>query len=270
MIYARSRIEIMHACRSSLALLLLLTRAAEASEAKGATTQSVQISSTAPSRPESKQRHPLPVQESSLDVPIDRFEELQAGQAFAMLCRKFLNWPCGLEEEFRIGISGGANGRPMQFSNTSARQVLDEVVKRNPKYRWIIRNGVLNLEPKVPVGKDVLSTTLASFSTKNVSTFKAALDALHQADIVYSYQGKGGRFARVDLTLSNVTVREALNAIVKADGQAIWILSHRLNSKGVPVATFMMGSGRTSGGQFFSNEEKRAEKNKHRPDRKRR
>lgn len=268
MIYVTLRIGIGYVRWSLVALLLLLTQANAASQSKGATTQSVQISSTAPSRTEFRQRQPLPISEASLEVPIDRFEELQAGQAFPMLCREFLNWPCGLEEGFQNGISGGGDGHLMRLSNTSARRVLDEVVKRNPKYRWLIRDGVLNLEPKVPVGKDVLSTTLASFSTKKVSSFKAALDVLHQANIGYSYQGKGGRFAPVELDLRNITVREALNAITKADGQALWIFSHRLDSKGAMTGTFTMRSWRKSGGQFFSHDEKRAEKNKHRPDRK--
>lgn len=161
---------------------------------------------------------------ASLDARLEHFEA-QDGLEFRKLCKDILKIPCGLEEAADNQIGQNKETPPLSLSKTRPRDILDAIAGRLPGYRWAYRGGVINLEPRNRA-KDVLSKKLGKVSIHGVSSFRAARMVFDQAKIPFAYQPKGGRFGPVDLELKNVTVREALNAIVKADGQVMWFFAH--------------------------------------------
>jgi len=197
--------------------------------------------------------------DAALDAPIEKFEA-QAGGEFHSLCKNVLKKPCGVEE-----ISGDAERRDkelphLRLSRTSGRKVLNTIAERSPGSRWAVRNGVINFEPK-NLGDDPLSKKLDKVSLHGVSSFQAVRMVLDQAKIRFTYQVGRGRFGIVDLELKNVTVREALNAIVNADGEVMWVFIHTLKRAGVKSqGTLMMPSWRKEGigphGEAPANEKK--------------
>jgi hypothetical protein len=105
----------------------------------------------------------------------------------------------------------------------------------------------LILEPERISGEDLLASKLSHVSIHGSSSYKAALDILHQAGIQINshYIGQAPLYARINLELHNVTVREALDAIAKADGQVIWRFAPEDQEK--RLGTFWLKSWRTSG-----------------------
>lgn len=177
----------------------------------------------------------------ALDRPLEKFEA-RGGNAFIDVCR-VTNTPCGVEEVRANEIAAKFKGKRQQHNNATPRKILNSIASQIPDYRWAMRSGVLNLEPKTREGEDVLARKLESVSIHGVTSFKAALDVLSQANIKTGYQTPGKvRLAFVDLDLKNVTVREALNEIVKADGQAAWLLTN-----GAMGRDFMMLTWREAG-----------------------
>lgn len=183
--------------------------------------------------------------EAPLDARLDSFEA-RSGWEFVTLCKDVLKMPCGMEEASLAGLQQ-EKGAPLHVVASNARAVLDAIIERYPTYRWVDRGGVVNLEPKIP-GEDLLSRKLGRVSIHGISSFQAARTVLDQAKIPYAYQPKGGRYGAIDLELKDVTVREALNAIVRIDGQVLWIFSHSAKDSGLRFkGTLMMRSWRKQG-----------------------
>ncbi len=183
-----------------------------------------------------------------LDGPIEDFKA--PGHVLSRLCR-ILDRPCGQEHVVDDNITTAKRSR-LHLKKTTPRNALNELTRMHPRYHWVIVDDVLILEPKNRVGKDLLARRLAHVSIRGSSSFKAALDVLAQAKIGVMWTGGRHRYARIDLELRNVTVREALNSIVKADGQAIWSFTPGDLEKG--RGGFSLGSWRESGGIWHRDE----------------
>lgn len=158
-----------------------------------------------------------------LDAKWENFEA-KGENDFIAACR-MLNKGCGIEMAHPNDLAATPKTAQQRRAKVSPREILDEHVRKNPAYKWVLREEVVNMEPAKRDGEDVLSRKLDSVSIHGVTGFKAALDVLYQAKIPGGYEimGRPPRFALLDLELKNVTVREALNAIAKADGKIIWI-----------------------------------------------
>jgi hypothetical protein len=182
-------------------------------------------------------------QSSPLDVPIEGIE-IRWGREMYELC-SLLNRPCGQEDTVTREID--YRRRPtLKLQNTTPREILNTLTQRYPSHQWIIRDEVLTLEPKSRHGKDLLARKLAHISIHGSSSYKAALSVFEQAGIHVGQEMVGDpKFARLDLELQNVTVREALNAIAKADGQVLWIFRPIDSEKG--TGSFGLSSWRKSG-----------------------
>ena len=103
----------------------------------------------------------------------------------------------------------------------------------------------MNFEPKKRVGEDLLARKLEHVSIHGVSSFDAALSVFEQAKIEVGFTRHGDpQYAHIDLELNNVSVREALNAIAKADGLAMWTFIPYPEKN---MGTLSMGSWRYSG-----------------------
>ncbi len=142
----------------------------------------------------------------------------------------------------------GGQPRPISLSaRSSLRDVLDVFVRANPEYKWESDRGVINLTPAAGA-PPLLDIRLARFRLQKVGSLGVALGRLLATPEVregmtelnvqqgvlrvsgpgyYSPPGdRGGAGVRkLEVGGVNLTVREALNAIVRAHGRAVWLYS---------------------------------------------
>jgi len=104
------------------------------------------------------------------------------------------------------------------------------------------------------VKNDLLARKVGYVSIHGSSSFRAAMKVLRQGKITveWGHSGHEAKYARIDLELRNVTVREALDAIAKADGQVTWSFVPIDIEK--RIAQFNLISQRTSGITEFDEE----------------
>ena len=167
-----------------------------------------------------------------LGSKLDSFGVRQGVDHLWPLCQK-IDRPCGLEELEVNDPSLSAPSGGTTIMGQTVRDVLDHITTRAPKYQWAVRKGVINIEPKDRGTENPLDRKLAKVTLKNMSSTRAALHVLQLANALGSFQPPGNfRLRKIhDLELENVTVREALNAIVAADGQAMWVVFPRNKDK---------------------------------------
>jgi hypothetical protein len=143
-----------------------------------------------------------------------------------------------------IAVRSGCGGLQSRFVNpdqTTLRGLLDAVAAAEPEYSWSIDDGVVNFVPRdsEPV---LLKSTVSRLEVRGEEPNEALqqLLALREVDTVaraelgphtvtggpYAFMMDGSKSERkkVYLSLTNVTVREALNSIARAHGSAVWIL----------------------------------------------
>ena len=138
-------------------------------------------------------------------------------------------------------------------ADDTLRSLLDAALAAEPEYTWSVDNGVVNLVPRYrePL---FLETAIPKLEISEAATTNEALSQLLAVPEVSKQAGRelGIRFfgggiggypsparTHISLSLSNITVREALNAIARARGDAIWLL---VNQECIP----------SSGRKFFS------------------
>lgn len=159
----------------------------------------------------------------SLDAPIEDISAFAGGEVVA-LCRA-QNRPCGIEEDPSSLAHAPDSVTKIRMRKTTLRKALDQSAKLHPGKRWVVRNGVVNFEPQHRRGADLLSRKLDSVSILGMRTDAAFYLMLKQAGITTSgsfYSGTGPVYAVIDVDMKSVTVRDALNAIAKADGKVVW------------------------------------------------
>lgn len=164
--------------------------------------------------------------DASLDAPLEDVSAFIGNEVVA-LCRA-QNRPCGVEQEQRPQVGRPKSTTMIHLKKTTFRKALDQTVRLHPGNRWTVRDGVVNFEPLNRIGPDMLSRKLDKVSIHGVPSDEAFNLVLKQAGIRTSgsaYSGAGPMFANVDVELKSITVRDALNAIAKADGQICWWFS---------------------------------------------
>jgi|GEM_PF-2593575 len=157
-------------------------------------------------------------------------EDLSAfvGNEYWDLCST-QNQPCGLEElscgDLRSDTPKGA--KLVHIKKTTFRNALDEVSRAHPRYHWVVRNDVINIEPVHRTDVDLLSTKMSTVSFRGIPSDQAAFLAFKQAGVLLSNSrattGPGGEaYPAINLDLKDVTLRDVLNAIATADGHMFW------------------------------------------------
>lgn len=121
----------------------------------------------------------------------------------------------------------------------SLRGVLDSIVSSDPRYMWEIKDGVVNVVPdkRLP---SFLAVRISKFEISDVESLREVLSLLLSLPEVREAQRslgsqavQGGSYAfcpggcspkekRISISLKDVTVREALNAIARTHGNAVW------------------------------------------------
>lgn len=113
-------------------------------------------------------------------------------------------------------------------------EALNLITRLDPGYRWHFEQGVVNLIP-VTGEPELLRTRIREYRVDEVANARFAINQLLNLLEVRQAASRlklkegidfGGLSSSRDLKLSvhcqNVTVREALNAITRAHGRAIW------------------------------------------------
>jgi len=151
---------------------------------------------------------------------------------------------------------GGYQNHLLKPADDTLRSLLDAAVAAEPEYTWSVDNGAVNLVPRYrePL---FLETAIPKLEISDAGTTNEALNELlaipevsKQASLElgirtfggggpYGYGPEGAAKSKISLSLTNVTVRQALNAIARARGDAIWLL---VNQECIP----------SSGRKFFS------------------
>lgn len=178
------------------------------------------------------------------DAPIGELRALFGGELFA-LCRT-INMPCGFENAYTTFelMQMKLPQKELHFRSANPRKVLDELVRRNPGHHWRILDGMLMVEPNVRAHEDMLGRRLDHVSIHG-SSWMGARYVLRRAKIgCLPMPLSMEYFGSIDLELSKVTVREALNAIAKADEKVVWQYTAYKPGKS---AKFTFNSWRTSG-----------------------
>ena len=170
---------------------------------------------------------PAKPQDSFLDARISTGTGLGGhfDSSFLRICR-LADRPCGLELRTCKG-SRSISAPLIDVGGTTLRQALDRAVHPSSGYQWKVRDGVINVEPIVRSESGLMSRKVGPLSLHDLSSNDAFNLVLATAGIRTGgsfYSGPGPVYGAVDLELNKVTVREALNAIAKADGHVAWSL----------------------------------------------
>ena len=149
----------------------------------------------------------------------------------------------------RSGAAGGAvitqgceepPNSIVRFQGSTLREVLDDIVTADPDYVWEVKDGVVNLMPAKGV-PDLLTLRIGAFDTgdaTSITSAKTFLFALPEVrkraeELGFDQAASGsGPYAivpgappppRIDVRLQDVTLLEALNALVRAHKHGLWI-----------------------------------------------
>lgn len=126
--------------------------------------------------------------------------------------------------------------------DSSLRGVLDSIVATDPRYTWGVMDGVINVIPRNGL-PPFFGVRISKFDAVEVDSPRDALfqllamPELRQAKLnLGRHAVQGGAYAfcpecppketkKFSVRLKGVTVREALNAIASAHGNAVWSFS---------------------------------------------
>jgi hypothetical protein len=134
------------------------------------------------------------------------------------------------------------------MSGASLRARLDGIVSTDPRYGWRFGHGVVNISPRSG-DPALLSLRVSKVKVRAARSLSEAVNQLFAIPAVQNRMTElhlssgptrtgigdlkrpnsgGGNDGRLySLSLRNVTVREALNAIVRAHGKAVWAYLER-------------------------------------------
>ncbi|MBI2385907.1 MAG: hypothetical protein HYV14_07825 [Elusimicrobia bacterium] len=164
------------------------------------------------------------LEQADLDKPLTDFATSAQGD-FVAVCRA-LHTGCGVEVIDGVESLASRNS-PLPRSGRTAREILDEYLAGRPHDAWSLENGVLNLRPATAPTPDWLSKKIAAVNFRKTDGYEAALTLLYMTGASLGVRmRKQPTLKPVDLSLKKVTVRQALNALAKADGEFVWIVVH--------------------------------------------
>jgi hypothetical protein len=178
------------------------------------------------------------------DKRLDAFEFLGESRMwnnqFQELCFR-ADLPCG-----RASVSGDdwalmARDKAIRLRNPTVKTILDMIVSQHPEYRWFVDRGVINLVHREVLEKRIRLPSPLERRIKSLDIVDAPLDlaafqicqqagmncrhamgtAIEGDDEGLSLKSQF-TYRRITLHLSNISFREALNALVRKDGHSSW------------------------------------------------
>jgi hypothetical protein len=126
-----------------------------------------------------------------------------------------------------LEIAGYARARlPLDLPGATVGRVLDEVVDRNPGYRWEeVPSDLFNVFP----AESILGTTIPELKVENesLSSVLSGLLRREPLGLTLFHEMESGADPRIKLDLKSTDLRRALNAIVARLGRTVWQISGR-------------------------------------------
>lgn len=145
---------------------------------------------------------------------------------FVAVCRA-LHTGCGIEVLDGVESLAASNS-PLPRAGRTAREILDQYAAMRPHDEWALVDGVLNLRPATRPSPDYLSMKTGTLEFKKTEGWDAALALLRLtgAKLALRIYPPKALLAPVDRTLKDMTIRQGLNALAKADGEFVWVVIH--------------------------------------------
>jgi hypothetical protein len=140
------------------------------------------------------------------------------------------------------GIATITNGEdePVKHSNVpvngALREALDVIIRADPQYEWFDDDGVVNILP-LSGEPALLTTRIKEFYVEDLSVDSALNRLLQLPEIRKKWEELGlssgidflglrsPRPRKITMQCQDVTLREALNAIARTHGRAVWSYS---------------------------------------------
>jgi hypothetical protein len=156
------------------------------------------------------------------------------------------------------GCSGLPMGRLQIKQGVTVRQAMDVLVAANPGYKWELKGGAVDLQPRS--GAPLLDTRIAKFQMDATDLANEAVlqDLLRLPEVrerqaalglkggIHAGPGGGGAGIKIHpvprqpvpihFNLQNVSLREAFNKIVQASSDGVWIY-HETDCNGAKTFT---------------------------------
>jgi len=171
------------------------------------------------------------------NIKFSEFKSFGEFNSFLRLCVDF-DIPCGIE--YRSNTDSLPHlvdeGPPIQGG--SVRANLKAVVAQNLGYRWFVTKGVVNLVPREVLEDRLkysspLDRIIGTIDVVDMSADGAVFAIFQQArlrcrelsssiDDLHHLRQTGHRSRTVTIHLSNISLREALNEVVRKDGHSVW------------------------------------------------
>ncbi len=189
----------------------------------------------------------------STTASLDRIIDMDQSEGTLLLALDNL----AIEHRVPIGFEQAIDSRDninreIRLQRGTLKNILDSLVAQEPRYKWELREGVINITPKTsrdPILEEFLNTRVAQFVPPAGTTDKFKLrDAvlalpevqqLLKAKAVtvkpYSYPYRRSIYSTdaVDLAISNTDVRSVLNLMAKETEHKIWSLERVGENKGL-------------------------------------
>ncbi|MBI5208753.1 MAG: hypothetical protein HY927_02120 [Elusimicrobia bacterium] len=123
----------------------------------------------------------------------------------------------------------------MELRGASVREILDAIVAVHPEYSWQISRGVLNLIPRAalenrkkyasPLDRMIGSLDIVKEPLPQaVRMIGAKVDIQEPTSFVlFGGDSTPVEYRQMSLRLHNISARDALNELVRADGRSMWV-----------------------------------------------
>ena len=174
---------------------------------------------------------------------------IMRGSIHQILARVALNYkvpiglkviPEGTEGEISIRIGAG-----------SVRDVLNSIIEADPRYKWEETGGVVNVLPRSD-SDDFLATVIAEFQIGRQSQLdlrqalfdspevKSKLDSMGVRPLNTELMSSAAKdvFSITPVVLSNATVKDVLNHVIKCSNVHYWVISRFGDNKGFLIINF--------------------------------
>lgn len=155
------------------------------------------------------------------------------GAEFRHLCAE-LKRPCGIYaivDDYSV-LDSDDEKPGLELENATVREILREITRRHPRYRWQLDGRVLNLKPRKKAdrrvaGRDPLELVVPDFEAKDMSSATAMMTACQRTGLVFGLREIVGRlhaYEKINARVGKTSLQKTLNSIAALDGQAMWIL----------------------------------------------
>jgi hypothetical protein len=125
--------------------------------------------------------------------------------------------------------------QPFDSKGLKLSQVLDSIAEADPRYRWVVEDGTINVLPHDDE-PELLKTRIPDFRVDDVASANAALGSLLTMPevkramnalglnhgLVLLLKPSSPRPRKFSVSSKDASLREALNSIARAHGREIW------------------------------------------------